>query len=155
MCICREIQNFEFGKRLGLLSQSALKVVLVFLSEDEDGSGERKASITPPFSLSTFSLLPVSSRRQCRQTSREVREPLLLLHPAEHTLKKNYSIVQGSAKEWSLGCVNSHPAARGSEKRDSRDLGPTYLLADLCSLDDRELLLAGENLETHPTWILL
>ena len=32
--------------------------------------------------------------------------------------------VQGSAKRWALGCVNSTPAARGSQ--DSRNLGPTF-----------------------------
>ena len=41
--------------------------------------------------------------------------------------------VQGSAKRWSLGCVNSPPTARGSQ--ETRFTQPrAHLLADPCSL---------------------
>ena len=33
--------------------------------------------------------------------------------------------VQGWAKEWTLGCVNSPPQPEGARKRDSRNLGST------------------------------
>ena len=41
-------------------------------------------------------------------------------------IKKELQI-QGWAKEWSLGCENSRPAARGVRRRDSHNLGTTLL----------------------------
>ena len=38
-----------------------------------------------------------------------------------------HELLQRWAIRWGLGCVNSHPAARGSQGRDSRNLGPTLL----------------------------
>ena len=41
-------------------------------------------------------------------------------------IKRQRNVVQGLAKRWSLGCVNSLPTARGSQEVDSRNLGPTF-----------------------------
>ena len=58
-----EIQNLEFRGLSVREKCIIIAVKVVFLIEDEDGSGERKASITPPFSLSFHSFSDANADR--------------------------------------------------------------------------------------------
>ena len=48
-----------------------------------------------------------------------------------------FSGIQGSAKRWALGCVNSHPAARGSQVAGFTQ-PRVPLLADPCTYGQEE-----------------
>ena len=55
----------------------------------------------------------------------------MTMEEASWLREKSFSNVQGSAKRWALGCVNSNPVARGSQEARFKQPRDNFL-ADPC-----------------------
>ena len=72
-----------------------------------------------------------SGRPSSRSAWKETRGRELLLNglvskPVWEEQTHVYRYILGSAKRWTLGCVNSPPRPEGARRRGSRNLGTTF-----------------------------